>query len=145
MLLQRPKQHSRSVVKLPGEKVADANRHKNWGPASVRAEAQGGFEVADPKFGLPGPQPKPAAPVPALSETRVKGQRAVDQLNREIDVLAEVSKCVSNVRQHARIIRGDLKRPPRKLDSFTSSRDCIMGPSIAGWPGVPSSKPDRVT
>src|SRR6516225_10960076 len=129
MLLQRPKQHGRSVVKLSGEKVAYAYRHENWGLASVRAEAQGSFEVADPEFGLPGPQPKPAAPVPALSETRVKGQRAVDQLNREIDVLAEVSKCVSNMAQHARIISGDLKRPPRKLDSFASSRACIMGPT----------------
>jgi hypothetical protein len=78
MLLQRPKQHNLSVVKSPDEKVAYTDRHENWGPASMKAEAQGSFEVADPEFRLPGPQLRPATPVPALSETRVKRQRAIE-------------------------------------------------------------------
>ena len=44
----------------------------------MKAEAQGSFEVADPEFRLPGPQLRPATPVPALSETRVKRQRAIE-------------------------------------------------------------------
>jgi hypothetical protein len=44
------------------------------------------------EIGLAGEKPEQSAPVPAASAARVEGQTAVDQPERDIDVLAEISE-----------------------------------------------------
>src|SRR5215472_1041711 len=109
--------------------MAEADRHENCGPASVRTEPHGGFEMADRGFGLPRPQPEPPAQVPTLSETWVERQSAVSQFNSRIDIFAEVSKHVRDIAQDTRIVTPDPKRPLCELDALAAARNRIVGPA----------------
>src|SRR6516164_8914118 len=77
VLLQRPQQHRYRVSKSLNEKVAYADPHESVSP-EVCAEPQRGLKMVDRDFRCPYPQPKPAAPIPAMSEAGVQCQCMID-------------------------------------------------------------------
>src|SRR6516164_3310308 len=86
--LQGKKQHCFGLLKSLGEKMPNA--YSEVSPSSCRAfawaEAHGSLEVLDRQIGLPRPQSDPAAPLPSLSEARVKFQRTIDQRCGRCDI-----------------------------------------------------------
>jgi len=63
--------------------------------------------MLDRETRLAGKDPEHAAPVPAGSEARVEGQAMVDQPDRDIDVLAEISEGEGDECEDVRVIGVD--------------------------------------
>src|SRR6516165_12734780 len=55
MLLQRSEQHRSGLLKPPGEKMTDADRHVRSCKAVTRAEPQCGFKMLNREIRFPGP------------------------------------------------------------------------------------------
>jgi hypothetical protein len=74
--------------------------------------------MVDGGFGLPRPQPEPTAHDPSASKAGVEHESTVNQLDGDVDVLAIISKNVSNVAQDKWIVAGTVKCPPGEVDPF---------------------------
>jgi len=81
------------------------------------------------EIGLAGKYPENAAPVPAASEARVEGETTVDQPDRDIDVLAEVSEDEGSECEDVRVLRAASKCPPSKADTGVPRRFRVFGPA----------------
>jgi len=87
--------------------------------------------MTDCKFRLSGPpQPEPAAPIPALSEARVKRQCTVNQFDSGVDVLAKVSKYVRGASQDTWVVTCDLKCPPCQTEPLALVAVKIRGKAL---------------
>ena len=67
-------------------------------------------EICKRKIRLSGPQLKPPAVVPTERKVRAHGQRALDQCDSGIDVLAQIAQHVCGPGEDNRIIAGGAKR-----------------------------------
>jgi hypothetical protein len=71
------------------------------------------------EISLPGIEPYPAAPTPAVSKTRVKLQGAVHQPDRRFDVLAKITQNVAGMGEYPRVVARDAKGLPSEVDRLT--------------------------
>src|SRR6516162_7782832 len=99
--------------------MGDANPGETSCGSIARAEAQRRLEMLDCEIGLPGVEPYPAAPTPAVSKTRIKLQGAVHQPDRRFDVLAKVTQHVASMGKYARIVSPNAKGLPGEVDRST--------------------------
>src|SRR6516165_6649263 len=86
------------------------------------------------EISLPGIEPYPAAPTPAVSKTRVKLQGAVHQPDRRFDVLAKITQNVAGMGEYPRVVARDAKGLPSEVDRLTPvvSLDSVQPPT-SSW------------
>ena len=96
--------------------------------------------MLDRETGLAGKDPEHTAPVPTGSEARVQGEAMVDQLDRNSDVLAEISEHKGDQCEDVRVVRGDPQCLSSKLDTGAPLRFRIFGPAPQLEPLVAMSR-----
>src|SRR5580704_9689989 len=77
-----------------------------------------------------GKEPEQRAPVPSASTARVEGETTIDQPDRNIDVLAEVSKNEGTECEDISILGIDSKRSSSEINTGMSRRFWIFGPAV---------------
>jgi hypothetical protein len=81
------------------------------------------------EIGLTGKEPEQTAPVATGVETRVAAQAMVDQPDRDIDVLAELSEDEGSEGEDVRVVRAGPKCLSGKIDTRVPGRLQIIGPA----------------
>ena len=137
---ERLEQVCRRLVEPSTEEVGFANTIDVGCWTITRVKAQGGLEMPDRETRLAGKDPEHAAPVPAGSEARVEGEAMIDQPDRDIDVLAEISEHKGDECEDIRVIRADPQCLSSKVDTAAPSRFRVFGPASLLEPLVTMSR-----
>src|SRR5215472_12226272 len=130
LLLQRLKQSLPRFLKSSRKKIGDANPHgrvrrlRNW------VKAQRVLEMKYREIDLPGPQSKPATPLPTACRARIERQAAVEQSDGDTDFFPKVTENETGLTENIRIVASDVKRSPREINAAAAGRLRVFTPAI---------------
>ena len=98
--------------------------------AVARAKAQIGLKMLEGDIRLAGKDPEQSAPVPTAGAVRVKRQTTVDQAERDINVLAEISEDKGCECENVGVFGGAAERPSGKIDTGAPRHFWVIDPAV---------------